>query len=411
MKNNRTDMTTPQTYPGLEQNSSPEGSFDSGVEDSRNPLFGEWWNHFRKRSLVYRTMAAVSWIIILYTLLILIVAGLYSNQPLPDASTGEAVPKDRSGPVWLVSRPMEWYLDTRDFVGDGLDGSIGFAYFFGIWVLCAPYVTAFRRRKRVPPIVIEPEIELGPSPFLFDEDFRDIREVEKEDEAGDPEIPEHIHQMITRFIDIRTLQPRGILRSVILLLLSDIESYRHLLRSKECLLSIEKLRQMPPDIFDSDECREMIEEEGHGESLRNLGLQFPELVPSLLQRIEGQLDDSAMRSLKKPSESTGSLSVSWYTKHPTTRLRDILTLQPVGVLRSVLILMNTDLEASARELRAADFRDSLKKLRTLPPDYFDGEDCQKLLRKRRYAKLMARLNYPLSALGPMLVSRIEGGND
>lgn len=378
----------------------PEGNAPHahGATAGSVSLVVRWRRGIASRSLPTLIAAALAWAVMAYMLMMALVAALYTRP------TDGVV----AGPVYVISRPMDFYYDTHDLLGVGLDVALLIFCLFGGWILLSPFIPK-RRKQALPPEKIRPPgpVVLGEAPPVLDDDFRESRLLEKRDSSEPSELPEQIRRMITRFVDIRTLQPRGVLRSVIILLHSDIEAYRHLLRTGECLQSLEKLRRMPPDIFNTAECREMLVEEGYENAFSQLGLRFGELIPALIERIEGQLDESVVRVSRAVAESTSSLGISWYVQHLVTRFIDLRTLQPVGILRSVLILLNSNIASYHQLLKSPECRASIDRLNSLPPDVFDTEDCRELLGRKKYAELFNRLNLPPSRLVPTLIERIE----
>ncbi len=386
-----------------EPTSQEQGRKRSTPAPSTRELTQRWWESVSGRSLPVKIATILAWILMGYMVVIGLVAGLYS-QPV-----GKAV----SGPVWVVSRPIEFYLDARDLIGTPLDAALAALCLFGAWIVVAPFMPRRREKtseKEAKKIEARPPVELGATPSVVNDDFsRDIRQIERsKPRPPDDDIPEHIRRMVTRFVDIQTLQPRGILRSVVIIFNSDIESYRHLLKTPECLRSLEKLRSLPSGVFDNDACTEMLVEEGYEEAFDQLGMPRSELVPCLIERIEGELQDSSQRLTPTVDDGSVSSGITWYIQHLVTRFVDIQTLQPVGVLRSVLILLHSNIESYRHLLTTPECQRSLKKLKGMAPDVFDNEHCDEILEKDKYAKLYRELNLPRSQLIPKMIQRIEG---
>ncbi len=364
------------------------------------PAWSERWRvAWGARPIPVKLIAVMAWMILAYMVLILLVAGIYT-QPV-----GKAV----SGPVYFVSRPMEFYLNLRDLIGTPLDAGLAGFCLFGCWIFLSPLIPKRKAPESVEKIEARREVELGAAPPVIPDDFsREVRQIDRSPEKKSDDIPEHIRRMVTRFVDIQTLQPRGILRSVVIIFNSDIESYRRLLKTPECLRSLEKLRALPSDVFDNDACTEMLVEEGYEEAFEQLGMPRSELVPCLIERIEGELQDSSKRLTPTVDDGSVSSGITWYIQHLVTRFVDIRTLQPVGVLRSVLILLHSNIESYRHLLTTPECQMSLEKLRGMAPDVFDDEHCEEILEKDKYAKLYRELNLPRSQLIPKMIQRIEG---
>lgn len=372
----------------------------TGTSENTETIRG-WRAAYRRQHPALRVAGALGWALILYTALMGILAGLFTTP-------GHAV----TGPVWLLTRPMEFYLDLRDMAGRAIDGVLVAFGMVGAWTLIGP---ALPRRGKKPaaalekieprkPVVLQ---DADPGLDLGEDRYDAFRQAAPKEESAD-KVSDFVQRLITRFIDIQTLQPVGVLRSVLVLLDSDIESYRHLLRTKECLVSLKKLKTMPPEVFDNDDCLAILEEDPYAEIFRELKTPLYDLVPMLIQRIEGELSDTSIMAGVGPADRSVLSGVSWSDRHMVTRFEHIHTLQPVGILRSLLVLLASPVDRYRHLLGSPEALRSIETLKSLPPDIFENEHCLEILGKEKYAALLRQTGVPVSELVPTLIRRVEG---
>lgn len=221
---------------------------------------------FRERPLAFQLTAGTGWIITGYALVLGLLGGLYSRK----------IGRGLEDFVLLVSSPLNAYLDLPGWIGVPAGAVMIGACLTGGWAVVAPLIPPRKRSAASQP-------QSRPVEEFAANLIPDLAEIDEKEQ-----IPEHIQKMITRFVDLQTLQPVGVLRSVLILLDSDIEAYRHLLTTPLCIRSMEHLRQLPPDVFNDEHCHHVLSGEEFRPIFLRLGLEKKALVPTLVSRIEGE---------------------------------------------------------------------------------------------------------------------------
>lgn len=222
---------------------------------------------FKRHPVYFQSAAVLGWIILLYGLTMGGLNWIYSRD----------IDKLLESFISVLSVPLNIYLDLPRWLGLPIGTLASISCLIGGWTIVHPL---FPDRK--------PSVRTRqPDAPMLDTLSFDAYENSGPGESP-KEIPEHIRQLVTRFVDLQTLQPVGVLRSILVIMESDVEAYRHLLTTHLGARSLERLRQIPPGFFGDAHCQQALADEDSGMIYAKLGLTLDALAPTLVERIEGE---------------------------------------------------------------------------------------------------------------------------
>lgn len=231
----------------------------------------------RTAPLAFQILALPGVVIACYFVLFLLFAWRFQGD----------VPDLVEGLLRFYSGPANWYFDLK-ILGRYMANTL-----MAVIVSISSYVIFIRPIFILWPRWQELRISRKSKVTIKLEKVAPDSVVGKPQQAARPdEVPELIHRMVTRFIDIQTLQPVGILRSVLELLESDIHEYSHLLNNRECLNSLKVLQNLSPGAFSDPHCMEELMMPEFKVRFDRLKLPLNRLAPTLLDRLKLEISDA-----------------------------------------------------------------------------------------------------------------------